>query len=65
MKTDPAPDADVVEAAREFVRAYESACDAERSAQVFPKDVIIAEMRRREAVAREKYAALKRALGES
>lgn len=54
-----------IEAARDFIRAYQRACDAERSAQVFPKDVIIAEMRRCEAVAAEKYAALKRALGES
>jgi hypothetical protein len=60
-----APLEEIVEAAREFVRAYEAACDAERSAQTWPKDVIIAEMRRREAVAKEKYAALKRALGES
>lgn len=57
--------ADVVQAARQFVRALEAARAAERSAQVFPKDVIIAEMHRREAVTAEKYAALKRAMGES
>jgi hypothetical protein len=56
---------EVARRARAFVRALEAARDAERSAQVFPKDVIIAEMRRREAEAKEKYAALKQALGGS
>lgn len=53
---------EVARLAAEFVRAYEDAVAAERSAQVWPKDVIIAEMRRREAVAKEKYAALKLAV---
>jgi hypothetical protein len=60
-----APLEEVVGAAREFVRALEQARAANRLAQAFPKDVILAERQRLDDLAAEKYAALKRALGES
>jgi hypothetical protein len=53
---------EVARLAAEFVRAYENALAAEHSANVFPKDVLIEEMRRREAVARQKYAELRAAV---
>ena len=52
----------VARAATEFVRAYQDALDAEHTANLFPKDVLIAEMRRREAVAQQRYAELQAAV---
>ncbi len=57
--------AGVAQAAREFVRALEDARAMNRTAEWLPKDVILAERRRLDDLAAEKYATLKRSLGES
>lgn len=56
---------ELVRDAGAFVRALESARAANRSAELFPKDVILVERQRLDDIAAEKYAILKRALGES
>jgi hypothetical protein len=56
---------ELVRDAGAFVRALENARAANRSAQLFPKDVILAERQRLDDLAAEKYAILRRALGES